>query len=149
MVRVAVVAVLLGSVHLLLHRRLVRATGMTGRWARVTDGVLVLGWASAVTAAAVGTVAPVAWIRPVGFAGPTWMAAVFYLVLGLAVLGTVLLVLRVAGRPAPPVRLRWLRAATGVLVVAADPTRFVLLLAHQPKQVDDAAACGWERRRKW
>ncbi|MGW4368556.1 metallophosphoesterase [Nocardia takedensis] len=122
MVRVAVVAVLLGSVHLLLHRRLVRATGMTGRWARVTDGVLVLGWASAVTAAAVGTVAPVAWIRPVGFAGLTWMAAVFYLVLGLAVLGIVLLVLRVAGRPAPSVRLRWLRAATGVLVVAAIGT---------------------------
>ncbi|NLE80268.1 MAG: DUF2207 domain-containing protein [Rhodococcus sp.] len=116
MVQLAIAAVVLGLVHYLLHRRLVRATGVHGRSALTIDVVLGLGWVMALVAVGVGTVIPPAGIRPVGFVGMTWLAAVFYLLLGLAAIGIGLAALRLAGRawgrPTPAGRRRFLQIVT-------------------------------------
>ncbi len=126
MVRLVIAAVVLALLHLLLHRRLVRATGLGRRWGRVVDTVLAIGWATALVGAIVGVVVPAGWLRPIGFVGLTWMAAVFYLMLGLAVIGIVLLAMRILARcgvtVTPLHRTRFLRVSTALVSVAAVGT---------------------------
>lgn len=107
-----------------LHRRLVVATGLPGRWARVADAVLIVGMVLGVCAFLVGAgVLNPSWARPIGFVGYTWWAVVFYLLLGILLIGTAALVVRVVarlrGRPRPERPQRWLQIASGVLVVVA------------------------------
>lgn len=125
-VGVAVVAVVLGLVHVLLHQRLVRATEMPQPWSRVVDAVLVAGWLAAMVGASVGRLLPTGGFRPVGFVGLSWLVVVFYLLLGLLVVGVVLLAIRVIGgvRHWSTDRLRLLvtRVMSGILAVAAVGT---------------------------
>nr|WP_064569835.1 metallophosphoesterase [Gordonia sp. LAM0048] len=124
MIGLVIAAVVLGLVHYLLHRRLVRATEIGRPWRRVIDTVLVLGWAAAVIGTSVGVLLPTGWLRPIGFVGLTWLVVVFYLLLGLAVIGVVLLVLRLVGRlrhrSTARERLLVIRTATAVLAVVAS-----------------------------
>ncbi|WP_442945649.1 hypothetical protein [Nocardia sp. SSK8] len=142
MLRLVIAAAVLGLVHLLLHRRLVRATGLSKRWAVAADGVLVAGWMLAIAGTLVGAeISPHPW-RPLGFLGLTWLAVVFYLLLGLAVLGLVLLVLRLVGRfrgsPGEQARRGFLRIATAVVVVAAvATTAYGVVEAASPRVVHE------------
>ncbi|WP_278265349.1 metallophosphoesterase [Nocardia sp. AG03] len=145
MLRLVIAAAVLGLIHLLLHRRLVRATGLRGRWAVAADGVLVAGWVLAIAGILVGAeISPHPW-RPLGFLGLTWLAVVFYLVLGLAVLGVVLLILRLVarfrGEPGADGRRRFLRVATAVMVVAAvGTTAYGVVEAAAPRVVRQTVA---------
>lgn len=122
---VAVVALaVVAALTFWLHRRLVVATGISGRWAMVADTVLLIGMVLGVCAFLVGMgVLDPAWARPVGFAGYTWWAVVFYLILGSLLLGLVSLAIRAVsrlrgrGRQVRPQR--WLQIATVVVVVAS------------------------------
>ncbi len=104
-----------------LHRRLVVATGLRGRWARAADALLVLGSITGVAAMAVGRVLDPAWARPIGFLGFTWWALAYYLALGVAVIGVIALVLRFARGPSDGPR-RTVTVLSGLLVVAAVAT---------------------------
>lgn len=126
MVRLVIVGAVLALLHLLLHRRLVRATGLGRRWGRVVDTILAIGWATALVATVVGVVVPTLWLRPIGFVGLAWMAVVFYLLLGLAAIGIALLVMRLLARFDVAVtqqhRTRFLRVSTALVSVAAVGT---------------------------
>ncbi|MFT4200163.1 metallophosphoesterase [Gordonia sp. (in: high G+C Gram-positive bacteria)] len=104
-----------------LHRRLVVATGLSGRWARAADAVLVVGSLLGVAALLVGRTLDPAWARPIGFAGFTWWAFVYYVSLGAAVIGLAALVVRLARGKADGPR-RWVAVTTGLMVVAAAVT---------------------------
>lgn len=115
MTRLAVVGVVLALVHLLLQRRLVRAPGLGGRPATLARAAIWGLWAITLVGLGTGTVFATAWSRPVGWLGHVWLAVVFYLLLGLAVVGILLLVLRVLRRP----RLAVLRVLTSLLVTGS------------------------------
>ncbi|WP_431817394.1 metallophosphoesterase [Gordonia jacobaea] len=125
MLVLVIAALVLGLVHFLLHRRFVRATAASRGWGRCIDTVLVLGWVLAVVVAGVGSIFPT-WLRPVGFLGLTWLAAVFYLLVGLAIIGVVLLGIRVVGRlrhqSTNRTRLVTTRVASGCLAIVAAVT---------------------------
>ena len=113
----------------LLHRRLVRAPGLSRRAALAADLALVGMLLLTLGAAEVGTVLDPAWARPIGYLGWAWLAVVLYLALGLLLIGVGLLIARLtrrvrrrttdSGIPAPAPSRRGLRIATAVLVVAA------------------------------
>lgn len=145
MVGLVIGAVVLGLIHYLLHRRLARATDLSRRWVLIVDAVLVLGWALALVGTLVGVEIPAGRLRALGFAGLTWMVVVFYLLLGFAVLGIVLLALRIfarfRGRPCEHTRKRFLQVATGVLVVAAVATTlYGVYEAASPRVVRETVA---------
>ncbi|MEU5844404.1 metallophosphoesterase [Rhodococcus sp. NPDC047139] len=129
MVRLIVMGVFLALVTYLLHRRLVRAPGLSRPAALAADSALVVTFVLTLGAAEVGTVLDPAWARPIGFLGWTWLAVVLYLALGLLVIGVGLLIRRItrrrgrAGSDPATVGIatprRGLRIATAVLVVAA------------------------------
>lgn len=123
MVRLAVMGVVLALLHLLLYRRLVRASGVRGTAARAGGAVLAVLWLAALVGAGSGDVFAPSWARPVAWWGWAWLAAVAYLLLGLLLVGLVLLALRLArvraASPRAPGRARTLRVAHAALVLAA------------------------------
>ncbi|MEU2004396.1 metallophosphoesterase [Rhodococcus sp. NPDC019627] len=128
MTRVVVFGVVLALLTWWLHRRLVRATGLTRPWSVVVDVVLVVLWVLAVIGAGSGEVFDTGWARPPGFVGWAWLGALLYLVLGLLLVAIGSLVVRVVarwrhrGESADQVdlsRRRTLRLATSVVAVAA------------------------------
>ncbi|WP_213572305.1 metallophosphoesterase [Rhodococcus sp. USK13] len=128
MTRVVVFGVVLALLTWWLHRRLVRATGLTRPWSVVVDVVLVVLWVLAVIGAGSGEVFDTGWARPPGFVGWVWLGALLYLVLGLLLVAIGSLVVRVVARlrhrseSAEQVdlsRRRTLRLATSVVAVGA------------------------------
>ncbi|EOM78427.1 metallophosphoesterase [Rhodococcus rhodnii] len=119
MIRLAVFGVLLALITWLLHRRLVRATGLQGGAARAVDALLVVGYVLALVGVGSGEVFDTAWARPLGFAGWVWLAGVFYLVLGVLVLGVLSLLGRIVTKPTDPRRRTALRVGTAAVAVAA------------------------------
>ncbi|AWK72413.1 metallophosphoesterase [Rhodococcus oxybenzonivorans] len=128
MTRVVVFGVVLALLTWWLHRRLVRATGLTRPWSVVVDVVLVVLWVLAVIGAGSGEVFDTGWARPPGFVGWAWLGALLYLVLGLLLVAIGSLVVRVVarlrhrGESADQVdlsRRRTLRLATSVVAVGA------------------------------
>jgi len=120
---------LVGLLTYWLHRRLVVATGLRGGWARVADGVLVVGAVLGVTAFAVGGALNPAWARPIGFLGFVWWAVLFYLILGVALIGLVSLVIRgiaatrgVESSASRDLRGRWAAWSSAALVVIVAVT---------------------------
>lgn len=110
-----------------LHRRLVVATGLPRGWAVVVDGVLIAGMLLGVFAFLLGAgLFDPSWARPFGFVGYTWWAVVFYLMLGVLLIGLIALAVRLtarltgAKRPEGPQR--WLQLGTALIVVAALAT---------------------------
>ncbi|QBJ94652.1 metallophosphoesterase [Rhodococcus sp. ABRD24] len=121
MTRILVFGIFLALVTWLLHRRLVRATGLSRRTARAADLALVLLWALAMLGIGTGEVFHPRWTRIPGFVGWVWLAAMLYLVAGLLVVSIGSGIARAAGRPRPtdPSRRRVLRGATAVVTLAA------------------------------
>lgn len=112
--RLLVVGVVLALIHFFLYRRLVRATGLTGVAHKVATGTLVALFLITVVGFGAGVIFDTSWSRPMGWLGWTWMAVVFYLVLGLAVIGLLRLV-RVLKK-------EWLPIASAILVAASVVT---------------------------
>ncbi|MFC9897065.1 metallophosphoesterase [Nocardia sp. NPDC127579] len=116
MLRIVIGGSVLALVHWLLYRRLVRATGMTG-YPRIA-GAVTLGalWLTVVVALGAGGFYSPEPIRPIVWFGLTWAAVMFYLLLGLLLVGIVLLLARWAKFSG---RLRLTRALSAGLVVAS------------------------------
>lgn len=124
MARIAVFAVVLALLTWFLHRRLVRATGMPTRWARVTDTALVLLAVLTLIGMGSGEVFATSWARPVGFLGWVWLASWLYLIPGLLIIGVCAGVNRLARRrreepEVDPAKRRTLQLATAAVTVAA------------------------------
>ncbi|GAC67312.1 metallophosphoesterase [Gordonia soli] len=125
-----VLAVVLALITFWFHRRLVRATGLTRPWSLVADGALVLLYVLALIGVSSGVLLDPAWARPFAFAGWVWLATVFYLVLGLLVVGLVAVVFRLVGRvrgterreATDSARKRFVRFGSVVVVIAAVAT---------------------------
>ncbi|MCQ4120123.1 metallophosphoesterase [Rhodococcus tibetensis] len=127
MTRIVVFAVVLALLTWWLHRRLVRATGLSRPWSVVVDALLVALWVLAVIGVGSGEVFDTGWARPPGFAGWVWLGAMLYLVLGLLLVAVGSLAARVVARlrraesteQVDLSRRRTLRVATSVVVVGA------------------------------
>ncbi|MFE6924352.1 metallophosphoesterase [Nocardia sp. NPDC057663] len=116
MLQMIVVGAGVALVHWLLYRRLVVATGVGGP-ARVAAAVLLgILWIVAVVAIGAGTVFAPGPVRPVVWLGQTWFAVLFYLLLGLLVIGVVLLIIRVTGSA---YRVRVLQVLSALLVISS------------------------------
>jgi len=122
-----------------LHRRLVVATGLSGRWARVVDTVLVAGSALGVAALLVGRLLDPAWARPIGYLGFTWWAVVYYLVLGTLAIGLIGLVLRLLRGPANGPRRTVVLLSPVLVVVTAVTVGYGLVAAARPAVTEDTA----------
>lgn len=125
-VRLLVLTVVLGLFTVLLHRRLVRAPGVPGRWASVATTVLIILGLCTIVGMLSGDSLDPSLASPIAAVGLTWLSVLFYLLLGLMVIGLACLAARVArrvqGRPTPPPepsRRQALRLATGGLVLGA------------------------------
>jgi hypothetical protein len=101
-------------VHWLLYRRLGVATGRTARRALAVG--LVLLWIPPVVAVGAGNAYSPQPIRPIVWWGEVWLAVIFYLLIGLAVLGVVFAVARLLEFRH---RRGLIQVASGVLVVAS------------------------------
>lgn len=124
MARIAVFAVVLALLTWFLHRRLVRATGMPTRWARITDTALVLLAVLTLIGMGSGEVFATSWARPVGFLGWVWLASWLYLIPGLLIIGVCAGVNRLVRRrreepEVDPAKRRTLQLATAAVTVAA------------------------------
>ncbi|TSD47605.1 metallophosphoesterase [Rhodococcus sp. KBS0724] len=124
MARIAVFAVVLALLTWFLHRRLVRATGMPTRWARIADTALVLLAVLTLIGMGSGEVFPTSWARPVGFLGWVWLASWLYLIPGLLIIGACAGVNRLVRkrREEPemdPAKRRTLQFATAAVTLAA------------------------------
>ncbi|WP_018156756.1 metallophosphoesterase [Demetria terragena] len=141
MIRLLVLAIVLGLLTWLFQRRLVRAVGLPGLWAKTATAILILLAAMAVVGMSSGDLFDPTWARPMGFMGLTWFAMIFYLLLGLGLIGLVCLgarvVRRVQGRPTPPPepsRRHFLRGATAGLVLGSTATvGYGLVAAARPR----------------
>ncbi|MET9201263.1 metallophosphoesterase [Gordonia sp. NPDC003585] len=138
-------AVVLALITFWLHRRLVRATRMPAPWSSVTDVALLLLWVLAVVGAASGSLLDPRWVRAPAFVGMTWLAVIFYLFLGLSVIGLVSFAVRIVrrlGRAEPNEsfdrrRLTAMRIATAlVVVVSLGTVAYGLVEAARPRVVD-------------
>ena len=109
----------LGLITFWFHRRLVRATEMPRPWSIVADVALIVLWALAVIGAASGSLLDPRWVRPAAFVGTTWLAVVFYIALGITVIGVACLLARLLRRRR---RLGWIRTSTAAVVVVALAT---------------------------
>lgn len=125
-VRLLVGGLLLGLITFWFHRRLVRATGISGRWAVVADVTLVLLAAASAVGFQTGGLFDPAWARPIAYIGMTWLAVGMYLIFGITAIGVCCLVARLVRRlrgrpsaPPDPSRRRVLQAATGAVTLAA------------------------------
>lgn len=117
---------ILGLLTFWFHRRLVRATGVPGRWANVATGTLIALAVATLIGVQTGGLLDPAWARPIAFVGMTWVGVAFYLILGLVVTGIACLVVRVVRRiqhhpthPEAPSRRRVLQATTGGFTLVA------------------------------
>jgi predicted MPP superfamily phosphohydrolase len=124
MARIAVFAVVLALLTWFLHRRLVRATGMPTRWARIADTALVLLAVLTLIGMGSGEVFPTSWARPVGFLGWVWLASWLYLIPGLLIIGACAGINRLVRkrREEPemdPAKRRTLQFATAAVTLAA------------------------------
>ncbi|HEY5854788.1 MAG TPA: metallophosphoesterase [Aldersonia sp.] len=144
MTLILVFAVVLALLTWWLHRRLVRATGLRRPWSTAADVALVVLYLLAIVGVGSGAVFDPGWARAPGFVGWVWLGTVFYLVLGLLVVGVGSLVARLVRRvrtprtsePADPSRRRGLQLATAVVVVAAvGAVGYGVAEAAQPKVV--------------
>lgn len=149
MTRLLVFGILLALVSFWLHRRLVRATRLPRPWSLIVDIVLVVLWGLVVIGVGSGEVFAPSWARVPGFAGLVWLAVVFYLILGLAIIAVASLLTRLVRRvrrastprpddhdPAAPSRREVLRVATAVVVIAAVATvGYGVVEAARPKVV--------------
>ncbi|WP_305091484.1 metallophosphoesterase [Prescottella sp. R16] len=136
MIRIAVFGTFLALVTWWVHRRLVRATGLTGRPAHLVDAALIVLWVLALVGIGSGEVFDPAWTRIPGFVGWVWLAALLYLVLGLIVVAAGSGIARLAGRPQPtdPSRRRVLRGATAAVAIAAvGAAGYGVTEAHTPR----------------
>ncbi|WP_420881661.1 metallophosphoesterase [Rhodococcus sp. (in: high G+C Gram-positive bacteria)] len=136
MIRIAIFGAFLALVSYWVHRRLVRATGLTGRPAHAVDIALVVVWLLALVGIGSGEVFDPAWARIPGFVGWVWLAALLYLVLGLVLVAAGSGIARIAGRPQPtdPSRRRVLRGATAAVTVAAvGAAGYGVVEAHTPR----------------
>ncbi|MFT3662142.1 MAG: metallophosphoesterase [Gordonia sp. (in: high G+C Gram-positive bacteria)] len=139
---------LVGLLTYWLHRRLVVATGLRGAWARAVDVILGVGALLGVTAFAVGGALDPAWARVIGFVGFTWWAALFYLILGVLLIGLVSLLLRGVAKVrdvAPAVSLdrrrRWVAGSSAALVVVvAVIVGYGLFEASRPRIKNETVA---------
>ncbi|MBR7194172.1 metallophosphoesterase [Gordonia sp. SCSIO 19800] len=142
-------AVVFGLITFWLHRRMVRATAMPRPWSIIADVALVVLWALALIGFATGRVLDPSWARPIGTIGLIWLAAVFYLFLGLAVVGLVSFAAHIvrwirrrrSGVQDNPSfaarRLSKLRVATAaIVVVALGVTGYGVWEASRPQVVD-------------
>ncbi|GAC01374.1 hypothetical protein GONAM_25_00360 [Gordonia namibiensis NBRC 108229] len=149
---VLVPAVFFGLITFWLHRRMVRATELPRPWSGVADVALTVMWALAVVGFASGRTLDPSWARPIGTVGLIWIGAVFYLFLGLAIIGLISfganIIRRVRRRStgvgetadAAPRRLRRMRIATAaVVVVALGVTGYGVFEASRP-QVTEVSA---------
>ncbi|MEV1286725.1 metallophosphoesterase [Micromonospora sp. NPDC049679] len=116
-----VVALVTGLIHLYLWKRLVRDTTRPGR-ARRVGGLLLLGLAALVPATLIATRSGVGWLAWLAWPGYLWLAAMFYLLVILAVLELPLLPARIALR----------RRATTVPPSDAPRPEAVLIGAAEP-----------------
>jgi len=123
-------AIVFGLITFWLHRRLVRATALPRPWSIVADAALIVLWALALVGLATGRLLDPSWARPFAFVGLSWLAAVFYLFLGLFVIGLISfganMIRRLRRRSGTEdtadveaFRLRHLRIATTTAVVVA------------------------------
>ena len=124
MTRVVAEIVVAALVTLWLQRRLVRATGLRGRWALVATVILVVLGAATAAAFQVGDHLDPAWARPIGFVGFSWAGVVYYLLLGTVaialVTGATRLVRRIRSGPgAGGAPTRWVAAATAVVTLGS------------------------------
>ncbi|MGW0036224.1 metallophosphoesterase [Gordonia sp. NPDC003376] len=133
-------AVALALITFWLHRRLVRAPRLPRPASVVVDAALIVLWALAVLGIATGRVLDPATFRPAASVGLTWLATVFYLVLGLAVVGIGSLITRGVLRVADASergaagRLLGLQVATGIVVVGAvSTTIYGVVEANSPR----------------
>lgn len=117
MLRLLGVGIFLALVTYWLHRRLVKAPGLTGRAALAADVALVVPAVLTVIAGEVGTALDPSWARPFGFLGWSWLAVVLYLSLGALVLGAVRLPVRLYQR------LRYRRKGLPATAETVDPLR--------------------------
>ncbi|MFZ3395586.1 metallophosphoesterase [Rhodococcus sp. 105337] len=148
MLRLLVMAIFFALITYWLHRRLVRAPGVTGRAALGADLALVVLAVFAIAAGSVGTTLDPSWARPIGFLGWTWLAVVLYLGLGVLLIGLFALGARLVRRvrdrsrprtdePADPSRRRAIRIATATLVVASvGAVTYGVVEAARPRVVD-------------
>ncbi len=126
--RVAVFAVLLALLTWFLHRRLVRATGIPRRWARLADTALVVLAVSTLIGVGSGEVFSTSWARPTGFVGWVWLASWLYLIPGLLVIGLFAGIGRLRARhtdtttEVDPAKRRTLQLATAAVTLAAIGT---------------------------
>lgn len=128
MLRLLGVGIFLALITFWLHRRLVKAPGLTGRAALAANTALITAAVLTIVAGEVGSALDPAWARPFGFLGWSWLAAVLYLGLGVLILGIVRLGIRLMQRlpvdstetdvPRAPVA-HWFRVATATLVVVS------------------------------
>lgn len=149
---VLVPAVFFGLITFWLHRRLVRATALPRPWSIVADAALVVLWALAIVGFAAGRSLDPSWARPIGTIGLIWIGAVFYLFLGLAIIGLISfganMIRRIRRRrtgedettDATARRLGRMRIATAaVVVVALGVTGYGVFEASRP-QVTEVSA---------
>lgn len=111
-----VAGVVLAALSWLLYRRLAVATGLGTLARRCVAGVLAVGWIASVVALGAGNAYSPEPVRPIVWFGMVWDAVIFYLLLGLAVIGVILLVARLTRFD----RRQLLTQALTVLVVAAS-----------------------------
>lgn len=126
-VMAGVLALIFGLITFALHRRLVRATGLGRPWSTVADVALAILAALAFIGLTTGRLFDPGWARAPAFVGLVWVATVFYLILGLLVVGLISVVLRVVGRlrgsdrraGINTVRRRTIRIGTAIVVVGS------------------------------
>lgn len=141
------VGVVLGLVHWLLYRRFAVAPGLGVAARRAVAVGLVLLWIPPFVAAGAGNAFSPQPVRPIVWLGEVWLAVLFYLGIGLMVVGLVLLVARLLKYQDQRRLIRVLSAvvivaAVGTVaygVVAANRLRVVeadLTFAQLPRQFD-------------
>ncbi|MXP19760.1 metallophosphoesterase [Gordonia sp. HNM0687] len=126
----AVLALFLALLTFALHRRLVRATQLARPWSTVADIVLVVFAVLAFIGVGSGAFFDPGWARAPAFLGLAWLAVVFYLLLGVLVIGVLSLVVRLVGRlrgagrreAVDTMRRRTIQIGSAVVVVASVVT---------------------------
>lgn len=137
MARLLMFGAVLALVTFWLHRRLVRAPGLPRPWSIIVDGALIVLWVLVVVGVGSGEVFDPGWARIPGYVGMVWLAAVFYLILGLLIVAVFSLGDRLVRRfrrrstaaaepseeqPTGPTRRRVLQVATAVVAAGAIAT---------------------------
>ncbi|WP_067447840.1 metallophosphoesterase [Nocardia alba] len=134
MLQMLSVGAVLGLFHWLLYRRLAVATGLNLACRRIAGGILVALWACAVTAVGAGNVYSPRPIRPVVWIGEVWTAVLFYLALGLIVIGLMLAVARLTKYSGRRVLLQV--SSAGLVVAALGTVAYGVMEADRLRVVE-------------